>query len=70
MHIKRFEATTMEAALAQVKAELGPDALILSSRTFRRGRHSFATRNLSSTPNRKPKHTDFCQPKNPGRQEH
>lgn len=41
MHIKRFEAATMEAALAQVKAELGPDALILSSRTFRRGRHSF-----------------------------
>jgi len=41
MHIKRFEAATMEAALLQVKAELGPDALILSSRTFRRGRHSF-----------------------------
>ena len=31
----------MEAALAQVKVELGPDALILSSRTIRRGRHAF-----------------------------
>ncbi len=41
MHIKRFEAATMKAALAQVKAELGPDALILSSRTFRRGRQAF-----------------------------
>ena len=31
----------MEAALAQVRSELGPDALILSSRTIRRGRHAF-----------------------------
>ncbi len=41
MHIKRFEAPTMAEALAQVKAELGPDALILSSRTVRRGRQAF-----------------------------
>ena len=41
MHIKRFEAPTMELALAQVKAELGPDALILSSRSFRKGRQTF-----------------------------
>lgn len=34
MHIKRFEASTLEAALAAVRDELGPDALILSSRTL------------------------------------
>ncbi|HPG25952.1 MAG TPA: flagellar biosynthesis protein FlhF [Myxococcota bacterium] len=37
MHIKRFEAGTLEEALAAVKRELGPDALILSTRTLRRG---------------------------------
>jgi flagellar biosynthesis protein FlhF len=41
MHIKRFEAASMEQALSQVKAELGPDALILSSRTLRKGRSVF-----------------------------
>ena len=41
MHIKRFEAESMEAALARVKAELGPDALILSSRTLQPGRGVF-----------------------------
>ncbi len=41
MHIKRFEAETMEAALAQVRETLGPDALILSSRTLQRGRGAF-----------------------------
>jgi len=41
MHIKRFEAATMEAALAQVRETLGPDALILSSRTVQRGRGAF-----------------------------
>ena len=41
MHIKRFEASTMAEALARVKAELGPEALILSSRTIRRGRQAF-----------------------------
>ena len=41
MHIKRFEADDLEAALAAVKAELGEDALILSSRTIRKGGRSF-----------------------------
>jgi len=41
MHIKRFEAATLEDALARVKEELGPDALILGSRTLRRGRDRF-----------------------------
>ncbi len=41
MHIKRFEAETMEAALAEVRETLGPDALILSSRTVQRGRGAF-----------------------------
>ncbi|MFO0687153.1 MAG: flagellar biosynthesis protein FlhF [Myxococcota bacterium] len=41
MHIKRFEAATMEAALEQVRATLGPDALILSTRTIQRGRGTF-----------------------------
>ncbi|MCR9097767.1 MAG: hypothetical protein NXI30_26410 [bacterium] len=37
MHIKRFEAPSLPEALAQVRAELGPDALILGSRTIHRG---------------------------------
>lgn len=41
MHVKRYEAATLEAALAQVKAELGPEALILSTRTLQRGRNAF-----------------------------
>lgn len=38
MHIKRFEGSTLEAALDRVRSELGPDALILSTRTIRKGR--------------------------------
>lgn len=41
MHIKRFEAASLEEALAQVRAVLGPDALILSTRTIQRGRNAF-----------------------------
>jgi len=41
MHIKRFEAATLEGALARVKAELGPEALILSTRTLRKGSRGF-----------------------------
>lgn len=41
MHIKRFEAATMEEALEQVRRTLGPDALILSTRTIQRGRGAF-----------------------------
>ena len=41
MHIKRFEAATLEAALARVKAELGPEALILSTRTLKKGSRGF-----------------------------
>ncbi len=36
MHIKRFEATSMAEAIRQVKQELGPEAVILSSRPLRR----------------------------------
>ena len=32
MKIKRFHATTMRAALQQVREEQGPDAVILSKR--------------------------------------
>ena len=35
MHIKRFEADTMLEAVRQVKEELGPEALVLSTRTLR-----------------------------------
>ena len=37
MNIRKFEATSFEAALNRVKAELGPDALILASEEKRRG---------------------------------
>jgi flagellar biosynthesis protein FlhF len=36
MHIKRYEAPTLEEALSRIKAELGPEALVLSSRRVRR----------------------------------
>jgi len=37
MHIKIFEAETMNQALLQVKREFGPDAVILSARSVRAG---------------------------------
>lgn len=36
MHIKRYQAATMEEVLGQVRQELGPDALVLSTRSIRR----------------------------------
>lgn len=35
MHIKRYQAASLPEALRSVKAELGPDALILSAKTIR-----------------------------------
>ena len=47
MHVKRFEATSMEEALRQVRETLGPDALVLSTRTRRsRGRFGLLGRSL------------------------
>lgn len=43
MHIKRFEAATLQEAVQQVKAEFGPDALVLSQRTLKRDRGWFGT---------------------------
>ena len=37
MKIRRFEAPDMQQAIAQIKAELGPDALVVSSRPIRQG---------------------------------
>src|SRR5580692_438102 len=37
MKIKRYSAVSMRAALAQVRAEQGPDAVILSSRRNEEG---------------------------------
>ncbi len=41
MHIKRFSAPTMLEAVQQVKAALGPDALVLDTRTVRKGQGPF-----------------------------
>ena len=41
MHIKRFEGPSMKAVLAEIRAELGEDALILSSRSIRKSRGAF-----------------------------
>jgi flagellar biosynthesis protein FlhF len=38
MKYKRYEAKTLKEALTQVKQELGPNALILSTRSFRKDR--------------------------------
>jgi flagellar biosynthesis protein FlhF len=37
MQIKRFEAKSMSAALRLIKAELGPEAVILSARSIKKG---------------------------------
>ena len=38
MHIKRFEGSTLAELLEKIRAELGEDALILETRTGKRGR--------------------------------
>jgi flagellar biosynthesis protein FlhF len=43
MQIKRFEAKNMTTALRQIKGELGPDAVILSARSLRKGRGFFGS---------------------------
>src|SRR3989338_9012141 len=37
MHIRRFTAPTVKEALAAIKAELGPDALILGTKKLKGG---------------------------------
>jgi flagellar biosynthesis protein FlhF len=37
MRIKRFEATTIQEALRRVKQDLGPEAVILYTKKFKRG---------------------------------
>ena len=41
MHVKRFEAADMPEALRLVKHELGPNAIILSTRQIKKGGGAF-----------------------------
>src|SRR5918996_2647837 len=41
MHLKRYEVTDMGEAIAQIKRDLGPDAIILSTRTLHKRRGLF-----------------------------
>jgi flagellar biosynthesis protein FlhF len=43
MQIKRFEAKNMTTALRLIKDELGPDAVVLSARSLRKGRGFFGS---------------------------
>lgn len=43
MQIKKFEAKNMTAALRMIKGELGPDAIILSARSLRKGKGFFGS---------------------------
>jgi len=43
MQIKRFEAKNMTTALRLIKGELGPDAVILSARSLRKGKGFFGS---------------------------
>ena len=43
MQIKRFEAKNMTTALRLIKDELGPDAVILSARSLRKGNGLFGS---------------------------
>lgn len=44
MHIKRFRAASVAEALAEIKSELGADAMILSTKQHRPARSSFGDR--------------------------
>jgi flagellar biosynthesis protein FlhF len=41
MHVKRFEAADMAEALRMVKLELGPNAIILSTRQIKKAGGAF-----------------------------
>ena len=43
MQIKRFEARNMTTALRMIKMELGPEAVILSARSLRKGKGFFGS---------------------------
>ena len=43
MQIKRFEAKNMTTALRLIKDELGPDAVVLSARSMRKGKGFFGS---------------------------
>lgn len=43
MQIKRYEAKNMTAALRMIKGELGPEAVILSARSIRKGKGFFGS---------------------------
>ncbi|MBT8364263.1 MAG: hypothetical protein KJP23_06110, partial [Deltaproteobacteria bacterium] len=43
MQIKKFEAKNMTTALRMIKGELGPEAVILSARSLRRGKGFFGS---------------------------
>ena len=43
MQIKRYEAKNMTAALRMIKGELGPEAVILSARSIRKGKGLFGS---------------------------
>jgi len=43
MQIKRYEAKNMTAALRMIKGELGPEAVILSARSIRKGKGIFGS---------------------------
>jgi flagellar biosynthesis protein FlhF len=43
MQIKRYEAKNMTAALRMIKGELGPEAVILSARSLRKGKGFFGS---------------------------
>ena len=43
MQIKRFEAKNMTTALRLIKDELGPDAVVLSARSLRKGKGFFGS---------------------------
>ena len=43
MQIKRFEAKNMRSALRLIKSELGPEAVILSARSLRKGKGLFGS---------------------------
>jgi len=43
MQIKRFEARNMTTALRMIKGEFGPEAVILSARSLRKGKGFFGS---------------------------
>ncbi len=67
MKMRKFTGATVKDALAQVKAELGPDAMVLSTRTIRQGLFGEQVEITAALDEPAPKLVPKVTPKTPAR---